>query len=120
MTTKHNAGAKRAAGTLTRRNFLKITAAGMAAAAFQVASSDLTPQVAAAMRARRQAGTLSVAWGGAPATLDPLFASADVEIAFLNAVYDYLIDTNAQSELVPRLAQAGRSARMGWRQLLND
>ena len=48
--------------------------------------------------------TLSIGWGGAPSTLDPLFASADTEIALLNAVYDYLIDTDAQSQLVPRLA----------------
>jgi peptide/nickel transport system substrate-binding protein len=84
---------------LSRRNILKVTMAGVAATAFRMAGLD----VAAA--ARRQSGTLQVAWGGAPATLDPLFASADTEIAFLNAVYDYLIDTNARSELVPRLAQ---------------
>lgn len=88
---------------LTRRSFLKVAAAGMAAAAFDLAG--VHPAVLQAAAARRQSGTLRVAWGGAPATLDPLFASADTEIAFLNAVYDYLIDTNAQSELVPRLAQ---------------
>lgn len=48
---------------------------------------------------------LRVAWGK-PAVLDPISASADSEIAFLNAVYDYLIDTNASSELVPRLAES--------------
>jgi len=48
---------------------------------------------------------LRVAWGSGPVTLDPLSASADVEIAILNATYDYLIDTNAQSELEPRLAR---------------
>ena len=87
----------------TRRRFLKVSAAGMAAALGQVAI-DLTPQQAAALHARRQAGTLRVAWGGAPVALDPLNASADTEIAFLNAVYDYLLDTNASAELVPRLA----------------
>jgi peptide/nickel transport system substrate-binding protein len=91
---------------LSRRNFLKFGAAGAAAAVFQTVGFDLTPAQAAGVLARRQAGTLRVAWGGAPATLDPLSASADTEIAFLNAVYDYLIDTNAVSDLVPRLAQS--------------
>lgn len=83
---------------LSRRRFLQMSGAGMLALAV-----GLDPRAAAA---RRQSGALRVAWGGAPATLDPLFASADTEIAFLNAVYDYLIDTNSQSELVPRLAQS--------------
>ena len=47
---------------------------------------------------------LRVGWGGATANLDPLYASADTEIALLNAVYDYLLDTNQNNELVPRLA----------------
>ncbi len=89
---------------LSRRQFLKYTTAGLAAATFAPIGFDLTSAQAAAVAARRQTGTLRVAWGGAPATLDPLNASADTEIAFLNAVYDYLIDTDAQSELVPRLA----------------
>lgn len=89
---------------LSRRSFLKVSAAGLAAAAVHTFGVDLTPAQAARLAARRQSGTLGVAWGGAPATLDPLNASADVEIAFLNAVYDYLIDTDAQSNLVPRLA----------------
>ncbi len=91
---------------LTRRSFLKFSAAGLAATLLRVEGFDLTPEQAAAAFARRQQQTLRVAWGGAPATLDPLFASADTEIAFLNAVYDYLVDTNSSSELVPRLATA--------------
>jgi peptide/nickel transport system substrate-binding protein len=88
---------------LSRRSFLKLSAAGVAAAAL-TPGLRLSPEAALAAHARRQSGTLRVAWGGAPATLDPLFASADTEIAFLNAVYDYLLDTDAQSQLVPRLA----------------
>lgn len=91
---------------ISRRRFLQVGAAGLAAAAFHATGLPITPQQAAAAAVRRQAGTLRVAWGGAPATLDPLFASADAEIAFLNAVYDYLIDTNSAYELVPRLASA--------------
>ena len=88
---------------LTRRHFLKVSATGLAAALGSLAV-DLPPQQAAALLARRQSGTLRVAWGGAPVALDPINASTDTEIAFLNAVYDYLIDTDARSELVPRLA----------------
>jgi peptide/nickel transport system substrate-binding protein len=82
---------------LSRRSFLKFGAAGLTAATF---GFDLKRV------ARRQAGRLSVAWGGAPQALDPLNASADTEIAFLNAVYDYLIDTDSGSQLVPRLASS--------------
>ncbi len=39
-----------------------------------------------------------------PAQLDPAFASADTEIAILNAVYDYLVDTNTRNDIEPRLA----------------
>lgn len=91
---------------VTRRGFLKVSAAGFTAALFGVPTFDLNAQQIAAVLARRQTGTLHVAWGGAPATLDPLNASADTEIAFLNAVYDYLIDTDSGSKLVPRLAKS--------------
>ena len=89
--------------SLSRRRFLQVGAAGMAAVTLgQV--FGLSAQQARAAAARQDAGVLRVAWGGGPATLDPLSASADTEIAFLNAVYDYLIDTDAASNLVPRLA----------------
>ncbi|MBI1800172.1 MAG: ABC transporter substrate-binding protein [Chloroflexi bacterium] len=52
--------------------------------------------------AQRQ-GALRVAFE-IPAKLDPAFASADSEIAILNAIYDYLIDVNTESKIVPRLA----------------
>ncbi len=96
-----NTGENPKAPRMSRRSFLKFGTAGIVAATLGI---ELSAEQAAAVAARRQSGTLRVAWGGAPATLDPLFASADTEISFLNAVYDYLIDTNAQSELVPRLA----------------
>ncbi|NDJ79229.1 MAG: ABC transporter substrate-binding protein [Chloroflexi bacterium] len=106
MTENQEKGNNRTTPQLSRRHFLKISAAGMAAAAFKIVGVDLSAQQAAAALARRQSGILGVGWGGSPATLDPLSASADVEIAFLNVVYDYLIDTNASSELVPRLASS--------------
>jgi len=90
--------ARRKPPTLSRRRFLQLSAAGALAAAWGPISAPLA-------RAR-QGATLRVGWGGAPRTLDPLTASADTEIAFLNAVYDYLLDTDANSELVPRLARS--------------
>ena len=48
-------------------------------------------------------GTLRVAFD-IPAKLDPAFASSDSEIAILNAVYDYLVDVDTASKIVPRLA----------------
>ena len=47
---------------------------------------------------------LRIGWAGAPANLDPISASADTEIALLNAIYDYLVDTDVENNLVPRLA----------------
>ncbi len=41
-----------------------------------------------------------------PAKLDPAFASSDAEIAVLNAVYDYLVDVDANNDVQPRLARS--------------
>lgn len=41
-----------------------------------------------------------------PVKLDPAAASTDAEIAILNAVYDYLVDIDANSKIQPRLATA--------------
>lgn len=97
---------------VSRRHFLKFTAAGMAASLVGPIGFDLTTAQSAVLAARRQTGTLRVAWNPT-FTLDPLEASADSEIAFLNAVYDYLIDTDAGSTLVPRLAAAWSSSEDG-------
>lgn len=88
---------------LSRRQFLKIASVGASAAFLGKLGFDLSPAQVAALDVRRQTGVLRVAWE-VPATLDPIAASADTEIAFLNAVYDYLIDTDAGSTLIPRLA----------------
>ncbi len=98
---------------LSRRQFLKFVAAGMAAAS--IGALDLTPKEARALARRRQAGTLRIAWGGVPSTLNPLTASADTEIAFLNAEYDYLLDTDAEANLVPRLAESWEANEEGTR-----
>jgi len=56
-----------------------------------------------ASAAHAQSGTLRVALEP-PVRLDPAFASADAEIAVLNAVYDYLVDIGADNAIQPRLA----------------
>lgn len=84
----------------SRREFLQVFAAGAATAVGTIAL-ELAPL---AHIARAQAdNTLRVAWL-TPATLDPRSASGDSEIAILNALYDYLIETDAAANLVPRLA----------------
>ncbi|MDE2776369.1 MAG: ABC transporter substrate-binding protein [Chloroflexota bacterium] len=85
------------ANELSRREFLNVFAAGAAAAVGTVSLSGLSGI------ANAQGGALRFAWL-TPATLDPRSASGDSEIAILNAVYDYLIETDAAANLVPRLA----------------
>ncbi|HLV43484.1 MAG TPA: ABC transporter substrate-binding protein [Aggregatilineales bacterium] len=102
---------------VSRRRFLQLMAAG--AAGFTIVACAPGTEVPGSSEAGEdetsagaengapaegEVAVLSVGWSGAPANLDPLTASADTEIALLNAVYDYLIDTNASNELVPRLA----------------
>lgn len=52
-----------------------------------------------------QSGTLRVALEP-PVRLDPAFASSDAEVAVLNAVYDYLVDIDADNNIQPRLASS--------------
>jgi peptide/nickel transport system substrate-binding protein len=101
---------------LSRRRFLQLTAAG-SAALLGGSWITLSPQQALASRARQEAGILRVAWN-TPADLDPLISSADSEVSFLNAVYDYLIDTDANSQLLPRLAASWEVSEDGLRYTL--
>lgn len=50
-------------------------------------------------------GTLRVAMQPM-AILDPAFISSDSEVLIANAVYDYLVDIDPQSNVIPRLATA--------------
>ena len=84
---------------VSRRDMLKIFAAGASSAVGSIALGPL------GAIARANDDTLRMAWL-TPATLDPRSASGDSEIAILNAVYDYLIDTDAAGSLVPRLAKS--------------
>lgn len=102
------------AAGLSRRVFLKVVAAGGAGGVLVACSPGTSPvteepaEDTSGGSEAVEAVVLKVAWGGAPVALDPLSASADVEISFLNAVYDYLIDTDAESNLVSRLATEWR------------
>lgn len=87
------------ANELSRREFLNVFAAGAAAAVGTVSLSGLSGIASA------QDGALRIAWL-TPATLDPRSASGESEIAILNALYDYLIETDAAANLVPRLASS--------------
>ncbi len=42
----------------------------------------------------------------ATVNLDPGFVSSDQEVAFVNAVYDYLVDVDAANRIQPRLAKS--------------
>ena len=90
---------KASASDISRRDFLQVFAAGAATAVGSIAISPL------ANIAGAQDNTLRVAWL-TPAILDPRNASGDSEIAILNALYDYLIETDAAANLIPRLASS--------------
>ena len=85
---------------VSRREFLNIFAAGAAAAVGTIALDPLGARASA-----QGGGALRMAWL-TPATFDPRSASGDSEIAVLNALYDYLIETDAAANLVPRLASS--------------
>ncbi len=86
----------------SRRDLLQIFAAGMAGAVGTIAlerAPGLNPAAAS------DGGALRIAWL-TPAQLDPRSVSGMSEIAMLNALYDYLFETDASSSLVPALASS--------------
>ena len=85
----------------SRRDMLKVFAAGMTSAVGAIAL-DGAPRM---NLARASDGTLRIAWL-TPAQLDPRSVSGMSEIAILNALYDYLFETDASSNLVPVLASS--------------
>ena len=89
------------ASDLSRRDFLQVFAAGAATAVGTIAL-EIAPL---ANIVGAQDNSLRIAWL-TPATLDPRSASGDSEIAILNALYDYLIETDAAANLAPRLASS--------------
>jgi peptide/nickel transport system substrate-binding protein len=104
-------------GGLSRRNFLVYAAImGVSAATASALSAcapaaptapapGATPVPGEAPAAPGEIADtlLRVAWE-IPVQLDPAYASADTEIAIINAVYDYLVDIDSQSAIQPRLA----------------
>ena len=86
----------------SRRDVLQIFAAGMAGAVGTIAL-DRAPMLN--LSGASDGGTLRIAWL-TPAQLDPRSVSGMSEIAILNALYDYLFETDASSNLVPTLASS--------------
>lgn len=94
---------------LTRRQFLKTAGLGIGAALAvkSIPALAASAPTTAALRTSQttRAGVLRVGWEPVK-KLDPAFISLDSEISFVNAVYDYLIDTTATDKLAPRLAES--------------
>lgn len=100
--------------TPSRRDVLQIFAAGMAGTVGTIAlerAPRLNPAGAS------DGGTLRIAWL-TPAQLDPRSVSGMSEIAILNALYDYLFETDASSNLVPTLASSWERNNDGTRYTL--
>ena len=85
---------------VSRREILNVFAAGAAAAVGTITLAPLAGAVSA-----QDSATLRIAWL-TPAQLDPRSVSGMSEIAILNALYDYLFETDAASNLVPVLASS--------------
>ncbi len=73
--------------------------------------SSVEVTAAASIEATAQ-GPLRVALD-IPVQLDPALASSDAEITILNAVYDYLVDIDANNAIQPRLAKSWSVAEDG-------
>ena len=98
---------------VSRRELLNIFAAGAAAAVGTITLAPLSRAVQA-----QDSNTLRIAWL-TPAQLDPRSVSGMSEIAVLNALYDYLFETDAESNLVPVLASSWERNEDGTRYTLN-
>ena len=94
---------------ISRREVLQIFAAGMAGAVGTI-TLDRGPRLNPA--GASDGGSLRIAWL-TPAQLDPRSVSGMSEIALLNALYDYLFETDASSNLVPCLASSWERSEDG-------
>jgi peptide/nickel transport system substrate-binding protein len=108
------------AGRLSRREFIRLTAAlGLSAGVTAVlaacgaqsttpapttAAPDATAAAPAPEAPAGPQGTLRVA-SEIPVNLDPAGASADAEILILHSIYDYLVDIDGENNITPRLAE---------------
>ena len=91
----------------SRRDVLQIFAAGTVGAVGTIAL-DRAPRMN--LSHANGGGTLRIAWL-TPAQLDPRSVSGMSEVAVLNALYDYLFETDAESNLVPCLASSWEAER---------
>lgn len=87
---------------ISRREFLKVSGIGASTALLAPGLVRGLPAPLAQGAARE--GVVRVAWEPVK-KLDPAFIQTDSEIAFCNAVYDYLLDPTPTATLVPRLAK---------------
>ena len=97
----------------SRREVLQIFAAGASAAVGSITLAPLSGVASA-----QSDNTLRIAWL-TPAQLDPRSVSGMSEIAVLNALYDYLFETDAGSNLVPVLASSWERSEDGARYRLH-
>ncbi len=109
---------KKLSGQLTRRDFLRFSGLTLAATTIPLQFRQTLVPPSKSLLKRQAAQTLRVAWQR-PVTLDPANLSADSEVALVNAVYDYLLDSNAQAQLEPRLAQSWSMSEDGLEYTLN-
>ena len=98
----------------SRRDVLQIFAAGTVGAVGTIAL-DRAPRMN--LSHANGGGTLRIAWL-TPAQLDPRSVSGMSEVAVLNALYDYLFETDAESNLVPCLASSWERSEDGLRYTL--
>jgi peptide/nickel transport system substrate-binding protein len=107
MFRKHNKRLIAGNTPLSRRDFLRFSGLALAATALplQFTQSHSWTKPRTTWARHQTAGVLRIAWE-APVTLDPAKLSTDSEVALVNAIYDYLLDTNSQAQLQPRLAQS--------------
>jgi peptide/nickel transport system substrate-binding protein len=107
---------------ISRRDFLRfagLTVAGsMVPLSINGTAAATWGRPSQASRYQQGVELVRVGWG-APITLDPARLSADSEVALVNAIYDYLIDTDAGSNLIPRLAQSWTVSDDGLQYTLN-
>ena len=103
---------------LTRRAALRALGSALIAGPFATRSWTS----AASIRTRQASSDVLRAALQPIQQTDPAFMSADSEIAFANAVYDYLVDVDADNRIQPRLAQDWMSSDDGrtWRFLLAE
>lgn len=103
---------------LTRRAALRALGSALIMGPF--AARSLTAE--ASIRTRQASSNVLRAALQPIQQTDPAFMSADSEIAFANAVYDYLVDVDADNRVQPRLAQDWIASDDGrtWRFLLAE